>query len=193
MNVAWNLQGMGLSPVFLSAIGNDPEGHQIRESMRSWGMNTDLLQQNDRPTGHVDVTISEGQPSYEIVEDVAYDFIESPGIRIDKSQFSILCHGSLAFRSGTTRETMTKLIRESGLPRFVDINIRDPFFDEAWLDTLIGGARWLKLSEDELARLTNVPCHNKTQIGEAARSKEAVRYRQCPCDLRCEGRIRIRI
>ncbi|TWU54397.1 Bifunctional protein HldE [Rubripirellula tenax] len=168
MNVAWNLQGLGLPPVFLSAIGNDDDGKQIRDSMFSWGMDTRGLQQNDRPTGRVAVTIVDGQPQYEIVENVAFDFISRPDFQVNPSEFSILAYGSLACRSHQSRETITDLIRQSSLRRFVDINIRDPFFDAKWLSTLIGDATWVKLSEDELSRLVDEPCQHESQIYEAS-------------------------
>ena len=37
-NVAWHLQGFGLSPLMLTAVGNDQPGLQIRERMQQWGM-----------------------------------------------------------------------------------------------------------------------------------------------------------
>ncbi len=168
LNVAWNLQGMGIPAIFLTAIGNDDEGNSIRETMDQWGLSTMGLQTNSRPTGQVAVTFSDGQPSYEIVTDVAFDFIEPPSFPATKQAFSLLCHGSLAYRSETSRQTIAKLIQDSGLDRFVDINIRDPFFDEAWSTVLLGGARWVKLSNEELSRLTEISCQSKDEIQQAS-------------------------
>ncbi|QDT02230.1 Bifunctional protein HldE [Rubripirellula lacrimiformis] len=164
LNLAWNLQGLGVPSIFISAVGKDSEGELIQQEMTSWGMSTRGLQIVDHPTGRVSVTMVDGQPEYDIVNEVAFDFIQPPSFPITANEFSMLCYGSLAFRCPTTRRTLTDLIQQSGLDRFVDINIRDPFFDVAWLDTLLGGARWVKLSEAELSRLVDAPCNDQSQI-----------------------------
>lgn len=176
LNVAWNLQGMGVAAVLLSAVGDDDEGNTIRQTMDDWDMPTAGLQSSDRPTGRVSVTFNDGQPSYEIVPGMAFDFIEPPSFPIDDSSFSMLCYGSLLFRSERSRQTLTELIQTSKLDRFVDINIRDPFFDESWLATLLGDAQWVKLSDEELSRLTDQRCESEAEIRQASQKLRG-RYR----------------
>lgn len=170
LNVAWNLRGLGVESVLLSAVGDDREGKQVLETMSQWEMDTRGLQTNAHPTGRVSVSLNDGQPSYEIVQKVAFDFIESPDFDVSVDSFSLLGLGSLAYRSERSRRTITDLIRISELPRFVDVNIRDPFFDPDWLDVLIGGARWVKLSEEELTRLSGIACRSKTDVSTACQS-----------------------
>lgn len=43
-NVAWNLQAFGLSPLFISRIGDDSYGITIKEAMQNWGMDLRGLQ-----------------------------------------------------------------------------------------------------------------------------------------------------
>lgn len=159
-NVAWNLCGLGTACLFLSAVGDDAEASEIRSGMKAWSMMLDGLQTNDHSTGKVQVQFVGGQPSYEIIHPVAFDFIQPPSqssdLEINSSNHSLLYTGSLAFRSEVSRDTITELIQTSGLPRFVDINIREPWFEEDWLDTLIVGATWVKLSDEELVRLTSL-------------------------------------
>ena len=51
-NVAWHLQGLGLQPLFVSAVGNDAQGEEVRRTMQSWGMATTGLQTRAAfPTG----------------------------------------------------------------------------------------------------------------------------------------------
>lgn len=170
LNVAWNLQGLGVPAVLLSAIGDDDEGRSIRQTMHDWNMATQGLQLSDRPTGRVSVSFVDGQPSYEIVPGMAFDFIEPPGFPLHDSSFSMLCYGSLVFRSERSRKTLTELIRTSKLDRFVDINIRDPFFDESWLPTLLADAKWVKLSDEELSRLTGHHCESEADIRQASQA-----------------------
>ena len=171
-NVAWNLQGFGRRPTFISAIGNDKNGHQITQLMSKWGMHAEGIQTTDQyATGTVAVTLERGQPSYEIVHPVAYDFIQPPSSSIDLKSFSIFYHGSLAMRSERSRQTIVELIefanQTESLLRFVDINIREPWFDAAQLPLLIRHADYVKLNEQELSDLTNLPCQSQKEIQKA--------------------------
>lgn len=56
-NVAWHLQALGQAPLFISRVGTDPEGEQIRRSMDDWGMDLGGLQTDPAlPTGRVSVS-----------------------------------------------------------------------------------------------------------------------------------------
>ncbi len=167
-NVAWNLQGFGLSPLFLSAVGEDDEGREIRDRMRAWGLDDRGLQVADKPTGKVHIDVEDGRPSFEILDDQAYDAIRPPQFEISEQQFSLLYLGSLAFRHEPSRSTIKQLITDSGLQRFVDINVRQPWFDRDWLPDLLDGARFVKLNNDELAQLAEMQCDSADAILEAS-------------------------
>lgn len=177
-NVAWNLQGMGFSPQMITAVGNDAAAEKVRGAMADWGMTHDFIQTvSDKPTGKVEVTLKEGEPKFDILQDRAWDFIEPPPVA-NFEQFSWLYYGSLAYRSSRTAETMRKLIAECGLPRFVDINIRPPWFDAAWLNVLVRDADWVKMNQDELEQMTETRCESPDDIQKAAakfREKYGVR------------------
>ncbi len=167
-NVAWNLKGLGLDPLFLSAVGSDIEGIEIKDKMNSWGMNTTGLQVSETyPTGQVQVTFPDGQPAYEIVEDQAYDHIEFQKNLFDDEKYSLFYTGTLAYRSEKTRSTIRTLIKECPLSRFIDINIRKPWFEESWLDDLVPGTRWVKINDEELTMLTGQPCSNSDETQKA--------------------------
>ena len=155
-NVAWDLHGLGVESLFLSAVGEDDEGREILGKMSEWGMRTDGVQIEDQSTGKVAVSFDNGQPSYEIVHPVAFDFISPPTIELSTDKYSLLYLGSLAFRSEVSQRTLTQIIESTDLPRFVDVNIRDPWFDTAWLDVLIQDATWVKMSDEELIRLSSI-------------------------------------
>ena len=97
-NVAWHLQAFGQSPLFVSSVGDDEEGRHIREAMSSWGMRLEGLQFDpEHPTGRVTVTLEGGEPSYDIVADTAYDFIDPNAL--PSGEPGLIYHGSLALRS----------------------------------------------------------------------------------------------
>jgi len=166
-NVAWNLQGMGLSPQMVTAVGQDAAADDVVEAMNEWGMSRRFLQSvGDKPTGKVEVKVVAGEPNYDILKDRAWDYLDTPEIE-DYSQFSWLYYGSLAYRSPKSAETIRSVIQQSQLPRFVDVNIRPPWFDESWLKELVSGAQWLKVNQNELESLTHVDCSTKNGILQA--------------------------
>jgi fructokinase len=150
-NVAWHLQAFGQSPLFISRIGNDALGRNIRTAMLTWGMDTAALQlDSQHPTGTVEVSFIKDEPSFDIVKNSAYDFIEA-GILPPLNNHNLIYHGSLILRGEISRTTLQKLKQGAGLPGFVDINLRAPWWTESSIDQALQGARWLKLNNHELA------------------------------------------
>lgn len=152
-NVAWHLQALGDEPAFISRIGQDQLGDTIVSEMQSWGMNGSMVQRDDtHPTGRVNVTIVDNEPSYEIAQSSAWDFIEYPDIE-DLSANGLFYHGSLAARSDTSRQTLQKLSANSDYDIFVDVNLRSPWWQKQDVYHWLERARWVKLNQDEMAEL----------------------------------------
>lgn len=149
-NVAWHLQAMGQSPYFISRVGNDDPGEAVYDAMRRWGMQVDGLQRDTHlPTGQVQVSLLEGDPQYTIVENCAYDAIETPTLR----QCGLLYHGSLAARSTRSAATLDYLRGIQPDRVFIDVNLRPPWWNRKQLLDLLRGAHWVKLNHDELCQL----------------------------------------
>jgi fructokinase len=136
--------------------------------MLEWNLDVAGLQVAEGlPTGRVSVTLDGGQPHFEIVQGQAYDSILPPAVADHWNSFAVFYHGSLAFRSEQSRATLTELINQRDSQRFVDINIRQPHFDRAWLSELLRGASWVKLNDDELSFLTGIQCDSAAGIESA--------------------------
>lgn len=152
-NVAWHLQAFKQNPIFISRIGDDCVGHEIRSAMKSWGMKTDFLQTDVlHPTGQVDVRFVAGEPSYNIVTQQAYDHIElAPLQTINRTGF--FYHGTLAARSATSNLTLLTLKQLHHGKFFIDINLRQPWWNKNDVFELIRYADWIKLNLDELKSL----------------------------------------
>lgn len=170
-NVAWHLQGFGLQPLLISAVGRDAQGEKAVQIMRDWGMDTQGIQIDAvHPTGAVEVNLNNGQPAFTIVPEQAYDFIETAPVRdiLHHTAVSLLYHGSLAARSKKSRDTLMSIRMTVNKPVFVDINLRAPWWDRDIVDELLQQACWLKLNDDELARLTSKAGVSQ-QLPESAR------------------------
>jgi fructokinase len=153
-NVAWGLRGFGHSPVFISAVGDDADGQSIRSKMNAWSLPKDGLQRDSaHATGSVQVTIENDEPSYEICEDRAWDFIGDQGWEATE----MIYHGLLGLRSERSRKTFEALVERSQAKRFFDINLRPPYDSEELIKQWIRGVDWLKLNIDELESLLGDP------------------------------------
>ena len=150
-NVAWHLQAFGQAPRFISRVGDDAEGRSIREAMTMWGMRTDFLQMDSTlSTGRVSVSITDDEPSYDIVNPCAYDAIES--VNLDQ-QCRLFYHGSLALREPVSRETAKQFMVNKPEIVFVDVNLRPPWWKKKQVLAMVSSADWVKLNTEELELL----------------------------------------
>ena len=152
-NVAWHLQALGDQPRFISRVGNDEYGDRILQAMGNWGMNTADVQIDEvHSTGRVEVTITDGEPSYDIVADSAYDFISAEQLD-EPIMAGILYHGTLCLRNLRARDTLSKISRNKNLKKFLDVNLRPPWWQRDEVFDWLKGAAWVKMNQEELRLL----------------------------------------
>lgn len=153
-NVAWHLRGLGQRPLFIGRIGHDDWGRRVRSAMTDWGMDlaglqTDLV----HPTGSVRVEWRDGEPSYAILADQAYDFIQAAELP-DLDDVAFLYHGSLASRQPVSRAALDILLSRVDSPVIFDVNLRSPWWRETDIRRWMSRADWVKLNRDEWALLS---------------------------------------
>lgn len=163
-NVAWHLQAFGQAPFFISRVGNDPQGIQIRKTMLDWGMDTFALQTDDKlPTGIVNIELKNGEPSYDIIEPSAYDNISS--VSLSKG-CKLLYHGSLALRNNQSGQALQQLLQLKPSLVFIDVNLRSPWWDKQSVLEFLYHAHWVKLNTDELNLIFPSDKKGKNQLAE---------------------------
>lgn len=168
-NVAWHLQGFGASPLLVSRIGADEAGERALAAMQAWGLDTSAIQLDDsRPTGTVDVQISDGEPRYRIDPDQAYGHIES-ALADDTATPALMYHGTLALWPAASRLAWADLQRRFRSPVFVDVNLRSPWWSHDLVAGWLGSATWAKLGEGELDRLVTGKTPSSVRAGELCR------------------------
>lgn len=157
-NVAWNLAALGIRPWLVSRVGCDADGDAVLEAMRTWGMQTGGVGRDARrPTGEVRVILSGGEPTYELLEGVAYDAIAAPQeALLEAAQPRVFYHGTLALRETASLSCCMALRRRLGVPVFLDVNLRAPWWREALLLEVVQGVRWLKCNEEEFTILSRL-------------------------------------
>lgn len=154
-NVARHLQGFAQEPLFISRVGDDRRGEQVREAMEVWGMDTTGLQSDaQHPTGIVRIEMRGAQHTFDILPNQAYDYIDADLALplLQQHSISLLYFGSLIEREPVSRHTLQQL-RELPVPLFSDVNLRAPWWLAERVAGLLQGVNWVKLNDEELKAL----------------------------------------
>jgi fructokinase len=155
-NVAWHLEAFGLRPLMITRVGADEEGDEVLAAMNTWGMDVSGAQRDDsRPTGRVQVELENGEPTFDILPDQAYDHLDGElALRAaSTASFGLMYHGSLISRGEYSRSALHGIKVTTGLPVFVDVNLRDPWWQREDVIASVDQARWVKLNQAELELL----------------------------------------
>mgnify|MGYP003395800757 CR=1 FL=1 len=133
-NFAYIAAQLGDRGIIASRVGNDADGKEIVERLRSAGVETDSIQvDEDHQTGTVKVELDDGQPSYEIRENAAWDFLElTADLRDLALQCDAVCFGTLAQRSTISRKSIHEFLSLTTIStkRVFDINLRQSYFSK---------------------------------------------------------------
>ncbi len=168
VNFSYHAQTLGANVRSLTRIGPDDLGREITERFVKLGLSQDALQTSSTaPTGTVDVKLdAKGDPTYSIVENVAWDEINVDSeviaqIKTFLDPFkakSAFYFGSLALRSSNNKVAVTNII--SALPpevlRVCDLNLRAPFFDRETVEFTLDKADVFKLNDLEAVELSKM-------------------------------------
>ncbi len=170
LNVAYHLSRQGVTPRMVSAVGRDFLGDEAVRRIEGWGIDTaGIARLKARPTGIVRATLDRaGVPRFHIVRDVAWDRIGSgaPGARPPAA----VVFGTLALRETPNRRALdARLATCPRATRVLDLNLRAPFDTAAAVRWALARTDFLKLNEDELARLAGARSHGPATLERNAR------------------------
>lgn len=158
-NVARHLKAFGRNPVLLTRVGDDELGREVLATMARSGLVISGVQSDKiHPTGQVKVRVENGGHRFEILPAQAYDFIHSAVARMVRLPLSpaLLYFGTLAQRHDISRRALTTLLRSTTAAKFLDINLRAPWYDERTLCFSLQSADIVKLNDEELAVLAEM-------------------------------------
>lgn len=155
-NVARHLAGLGLTPLMLTRIGNDPAGELVRAEFSRFGMDTSGLQAADEPpTGRVLVHGNGKGHHFDILPQQAYDHIDAATAAnvLAHSLADVVYFGTLAQRSAASRSALQAVLQFENRLHFLDLNLRDGQYTEACVFDALVQAHVVKVNEEELAQL----------------------------------------
>lgn len=152
INFAYHASQNGAEGWGISAIGDDELGKELLEAAKANGINLSVSTVN-YPTGTVQVTLVDGQPSYEICENVAWDHLvlSEEAISLAK-RASAISFGTLAQRSEDSRDAIAELISYTPKDALIiyDINLRRHYYDKSIIEHSLLMANVLKINDEEI-------------------------------------------
>ena len=170
-NYACHASILGADVHMVSGVGQDERGEALLQVYQKHGVSTDLVQVlKDYPTGVVNVELTEsGLPTFTIGENAAWDHWEwNDEIEGTVRQADALYFGTLGQRGESSREGIRRALamaQDQNIPRILDINLRAPFFDDELIRESIALCSVLKLSDEELERVTQA-CGLDSSLGK---------------------------
>ncbi|HCI12989.1 MAG TPA: carbohydrate kinase [Gallionellaceae bacterium] len=158
-NVAYHLKHFGQNPVLVSRLGHDALRDKVLETMEQTGMTTVGMQCDmSHPTGQVIVHIDETGHRFDILPQQAYDFIHPAVVRMTalSTHPVMIYYGTMAQRNETSRRALKSLLRSTDALKFLDVNLRAPWYDEETLRKSLQNADIAKLNDEELRELADI-------------------------------------
>ena len=155
LNVCYHLNQFGINSAIASRVGDDRLGREAVRRIKQLGIPADLVQVDGREeTGFVLIELTaKGDPQYEILEPVSWDFIEFTDLLKEKARESWgIVFGSLAQRNTVSRNTIQQLW-DLDLQFVFDMNLRPPFIDKNIVHDSLLAAGIVKMNEEELGKL----------------------------------------
>lgn len=155
-NFAYCSHLLGDRGVVASRVGLDELGGGIRRSLLALGVTDQFLQIDPgHPTSTVQVQVdAQGQPRFEIVDSVAWDFLEwTPTWNVLAQSADAVCFGSLAQRHSQSRETILKFVeatRPDDALRIFDVNLRQSFYSLDTVSESLAKSNVVKLNHEEV-------------------------------------------
>lgn len=160
-NFAFHCHQLGHKAMIVSRVGDDDLGHELREHVLRLGLSDEFIQQDDQhPTVTVQVTLTDGQPSYHITENVAWDALEwNERLQDLAHNCRAVCFGTLAQRTQVSGTTIRRFVTESQSAkalRVFDANLRQRFYTRDVLRTSCELADIVKVADNELSTLIDL-------------------------------------
>ena len=198
VNFLYHAHVLGARVQALTRVGDDQLGRDVLARFAKLEIPTDFVQiSRDAPTGVVNVSLdANGNPSYEIVENVAWDEIVVDEAIVGRildfladSSKSAFYYGSLALRSQDNRRALEQIVKRlpSSVLRVCDLNLRPPFYSKEVVRFALESADAFKLNDSEAIELDQMfrdvlPPSLEPLVGDDGGLGEAIRRDKAQVD-----------
>lgn len=159
VNFAAHMVQCGEEAAIFTALGTERLGDQALEEVKKAGLSDQFVQRIEHKlTGRVMVTLTDGQPTYRIKKDVAYDYIDKSQIDLTAaSAYGALYFGTLAQRNTASREALYYLLDNTHFKTiFYDVNLRKDDYSKEVVEKSFSYCTIAKMNEEETLILSRL-------------------------------------
>jgi len=164
--------------VMISRTGQDALRTKLLQEMQRLKMDVSGLQIDaTHPTGQVNVKMTNKGHEFEILENQAYDHIHAGITHMVTMSLKpeMVYFGTLAQRSMPSRLALDKFLEDGKCPRFLDINLRAPFYNKHTIKRSLLRSDIVKLNEEELVIIAKYFKIESDKLGEQNQHEKAKR------------------
>jgi fructokinase len=159
-NVVAHLASFGLHPFMITRIGKDEDGATALQQAKTLKIDTDGFQEDKiHPTGYAQVVIENPGHRFELPFGQAWDYIDGQTAKNalqKKPSPQIVYFGTLVQRHEVSRHALQMVLEATLGLRFVDLNLRPPWWTKQVIETTLAATDWLKINDEELKILQNL-------------------------------------
>lgn len=170
-NFIFHLKQLGLHVRFISRVGKDKDGAEVIDKLTSFGFDRNDIQIDPQhKTGAVNVTLDKkGVPTFSILTDVAYDYIETRHLSAMLCDTRIIYYGTLIQRTEHGFSALQSLLsqKKEFTKCFYDLNLRPDCYSQRVIQASLNHADILKLNDDELnivSQMFAIKTHGNTTV-----------------------------
>jgi fructokinase len=154
-NFAYHLKALGFEVRFISRIGSDENGSTILGLLQDAQFRTDDIQVDKmHRTGEVLIKLqTNGNAQFNILPDVAYDYIESDtSVKLLLNQAELYYFGSLVQRSNHGFQALQAMADATNRTTrcLYDVNLRPNCYNESIVRNSLQKANVVKLNDEEI-------------------------------------------
>lgn len=165
-NLCYYLNALGNQSTLISQVGKDALGYEAIKVLDSFHI-PHIIPKSDLPTGKVDIYFHNNEPSYQFNMPAAWDAIPLTQSMLDTAlNADIIAFGSLAHRyneigqsslTDFSFETLKSILRRNTTAqRFLDLNLRAPYYHNDCVLELLSLADILKINQAEFSYLQSL-------------------------------------
>ncbi len=150
LNFCAHCVASGADAALFSGVGEDEFGKRAIGYLEKFGVDPRFVSSVSGETGKCIVTVTNGNPSYNVMRPAAYDMLETDTKLIEEYAADVFAFGTLIQREAKSREAVRKILADCTFKDvFCDINLRKDCYDEESCRLCLENATILKLSAEE--------------------------------------------
>lgn len=158
VNFVYHASALGARGYAISAIGKDALGAELIKELNKNNIYY-LMPEVNYPTGTVLIELKDGNPSYTIVENTAWDHIPLDKRALDLvKEADAISFGTLALRSKESAQTIKALLAAASPKtlKFFDINLRQHYYSKELIEQLLQISDVFKINDEELKTVSEM-------------------------------------